>query len=334
MLKKEIESKTSNQLRDKYNEINNIDNNNLVEFIIKAGHYRSFKQYQKIKLNSLDDATKSNDFNTIQKRKQIDLFIKKISYSVLTNLETSLKNIFIHFTQEQNIIDDDGFINTCYLSDSIYYLTKNELSDKDRVKIFRKNLDVIVRNAPFEGEISKCLKNQSEPPIWVLLHSYSFGDFAYLFEKMRIEFRKQFSIYIGLFTIKNGEKVCIDSNAKVTGNLLYKLSAFRNAVMHDHIIYGGCINDNTQYNKEATKDLKNYIISLNEGNKFENINFKSVLDYIIIMVIFSKEIIHEQYVNNELLYDLNRFRDLLGEVDPNEKIIIFGENYDGKINFS
>lgn len=238
MLEKTHTPKTSRQLALEYKDFEIPQDFQLEEYIAKLGHYRTTKKYNLI--------TESNDINEILRLKKIDDELKKALYSILCEIELTVKNIFIDTAFSSNVLET----KSCYLSE---IATNTSLEPREKLKLLLKFYGTIIKF--HDDEIEEYSLKNEEVPIWIYINKMTFGDLIEFLKKMDINFKREFSIRLG---IKNEDEMCYDANADLFIAFLSMSKDIRNNVMHNNVIIGRKLG-NSKFKAHTVKLISEFV---------------------------------------------------------------------------
>ncbi len=233
------------------------------------GYFHGYKGYRYC--NAPNSLLPYTNFNELQSVYDFDMQIKAIFYPQIMFLETTIKNYaleeILNKTKSKRFAD----VYSLLLND---YKTFQIGSDKYKKAISKR---MTVRNNVY-GNISRDYgKNniivhyydKDEPvPIWAIFEILSLGEFGNLFACLNLNTRQAISSSIGI-------NRAVDGDGRMTEKIVFCLKDLRNAIAHNNTIF------DTRFKTGAINNrIASYISS---ETKIKNINFNSILDYVILI---------------------------------------------------
>lgn len=298
--------------------------------LINTGYYHGYKGYRFFQnaRNRLPFISYDEIYSTIQ----YDTELKSILYSKIMFIETALKNITLFAILEE--IESDNIYEMYDKIISSYNNSPEKLSETDRKKLQMSKLRL-------QGSIQSALTNaynRDNPkishfynnskydtvPIWAIFEILTMGDLGNLLSCLTIQMREKISKQLGI-------NLSSDTKRELIYRYTYSLKDLRNAIAHNDIVYDARFR---KFDPSAAMKscLKNEL-------KFPYINFKTIGDYIILIVyflkllkvskteilsfirIFEKETEKYQKAVNENVTKITIHPDLLQRMDHLKKII-------------
>lgn len=243
--------------------------------LIHIGYYHGYKGYRFFQ-NASRPIPYTN-FNELFAVVQYDTQLKALFYPQLMFLETALKNIVLNNillgaqSQKLSVIYDRVIQsynhappNTDPKTRTRFQTLKLRLQNKIQKEIltaYSHNNQKIVHfyNNP----------NYSEVPVWAVFEILMLGDFGTLVSCLDIQIREEISKDLEI-------NLSADTNREVIYKLIYIIKDLRNAVAHNEVAF-----DARFRRTEISKPVK---ICLENDLAFPYINFKSIVDYIALIV--------------------------------------------------
>ena len=243
--------------------------------LLNMGYYHGYKALRFIK--SRDDDQKYTDFNEIQYIYSFDKSLKKIFYSSLISIETSLKNRLIDYLIP-NKNPSIEYVYNNLLNDYTRFDSSHKKYKKylNRRLELRQKIDETIAYHYGKGNpiISHFFHNSKPVPLWAYFEIISFGEFGNfiycLHQKYKIEFME---------ILKINNTAC-NQNGRILENMIFALTSLRNAVMHNSIIFDCRFN-----NDDQSKQIKQYLENM---TKVKNIKFINIVDFLVLIIFLLK----------------------------------------------
>ncbi len=241
------------------------------------GYYHGYKGYRFIKNNS--DRIKFSDFDQIEALNLFDMELKTLFYPKIMYLETALKNYVLEIVLNKSNTESFNIIYESVLT-GYKDITKNE---KDKKKEFQKRLHLrdsiyneLTRSYSRDTQVIKHFYQKDKPvPIWSIFEVITLGQFGTFISCLNTETKREISKELKL------NQTC-DQNGKLTENIVYLLKDLRNSVAHNNVIFD-CRFKTSRINKGL-------INCIEYDTAIENINFNTILDYVILVIYMLKKI--------------------------------------------
>lgn len=234
------------------------------------GYYHGYKGYRFF--NNTSNQIKFTDFNQVISVIKYDSQLKALFYPRLMFIETALKNIVI-----DKIVK--GLKTPSF--DSVYAARMCDNIDNTKLRIARLKLKDKVhstlsnRYGKHNTMVSHYYDRGDEVPIWAIFEIISLGDFAELIYCLNNDVRISVQEDLGL---KTGS----DTGNQLLSNIVFTLKSLRNAVAHNNVVFDTRFKD-----REPNKNVLAWIhMELN----ISDINFKDIVDYVILICCILKKI--------------------------------------------
>lgn len=199
--------------------------------------------------------------------------LKTLFYPQIMFIETALKNYVLETILEEgqtecfNTIYDTILTNyKSYPPNSNPY--KNAI--KQRLKLRNQFYSVLTRDYNNNKQVVQHFYHKDKSvPIWAIFEVISLGEFGNLVACIDFTIKRKISRSLNL------NQPC-DADCKLTESIIYLLKDLRNSIAHNNVIF-----DTRFKNSNPSHSL---IVSLQHDTKINNINFKTIVDYIILVI--------------------------------------------------
>lgn len=266
------------------------------------GYYHGYKGYRFIKNNG--NSIKFSNFDEIEALNKFDMELKTLFYPKIMYLETALKNYVLEIVL--NECNTESF-NTIY--ESLLTGYKDTKNEKDMKSEFQKRLRLrdsiyneLTKSYSRDTQVVKHFYQKDKPvPIWSIFEVITLGQFGTFISCLNTEIKHTISKELNL------NKTC-DQNGKLTENIVYLLKDLRNSVAHNNVIF-----DCRFKNSNISKALINCI---EHDTSISNINFRTILDYVILVVYMLKKLDCSKTDLNIIIRDYDKSIEDLREKIP------------------
>lgn len=260
----------------------NIDiNSNQKKILINNGYYHGYKGYRFFKSNN--KKLPLSNYSELQSIINYDSALKQLFYGKIMFIETAIKNISLNIIMKEansnNIEDVYDKLILSYKNckdDEIedvkktYQMNKLKLQNiihKEILKAYNKRINKITH---FYNN-----REYTYVPIWAIFEILMLGDFGYLISCLNSHTRELISRELKL-------NLAVDTNIESIYKIIYIIKDLRNAIAHNDIIY-----DCRFRRTEITKPVKKGITT---DTKLNYINFKTIVDYIVLVCYLLKNL--------------------------------------------
>lgn len=247
---------------------------NQAQALRNIGYYHGFKGYrfigkdtQKIAFTSLDEVIALNKY---------DMQLKTILYPKVMFLENALKSYAI-----EALLQDSKSENwdTIY-GKSITAYKAHTRGSKAYTSEYTKRMNLrgkinsaLVRDYKKRSVVSHFFDKDASIPIWAIFETLTLGEFGTLFDCSNQNVKAYVSNVMYLPSHYNNESI--------TKSFIFTLKDLRNAIAHNNVIF------DTRFN---TTSINRTLISMLENEtKIQNIDFKYMDAYIIIITYFLRK---------------------------------------------
>lgn len=245
--------------------------------LINMGYYHGFKGYRFIGTSS--QQIKFNNFGQLQSLYNFDMKLKTIFYPHIMLLETSIKNYTLEVIIENGEPDFD-YVFSHHLND---YKSENTGNSKYRDKMKSR---LILRNHIYEAVsysysnkkpvIQHFFHKNENIPLWAIFEVISLGNFGVFLRCLNFDMRINVARKLGVHTTSHNH------NGRLIESIIFILKDLRNAIAHNAVIFDCRFKGN-----EAASDLKTF---LEHETGVPNIQFNSIVDYLILVVYLRKKL--------------------------------------------
>lgn len=291
--------KTTNALMKHLRENHNIaiNGSKQKQLLITDGYFHGYKGYRFYK--NPDRPITFENYDQVHAIIAFDSELKSILYPHVMFLETALKSVVT-----QTIIDyiEDDRIETMldkaivgynkmpafYTNNQRQKCQKKYLEIKNLIskKIFSQYQKDSKINHYFNGVSSK-----NDVPVYAIIETFMMGEFGKLVGSLNKDVINRINLQ---FNIENK----LDANRDIFAFLIYILKDLMNAIAHNQIIYDArCL---------TFKPQNNVLIYIENNSGLPKISFKSIIDYIGVIVCFEKHLFVGKKTINKLLDDIER----------------------------
>lgn len=242
--------------------------------LLSMGYYHGYKAYRFVK--TIQNPLSFSEFREISSVYEFDKQLKSLLYPVVMELETTIKNYTID-SIINNSQSDLEYIFSHKLTRSRDYKVgskeyKKEISNNLNL---RKNIDNIIARHYSKSKIIQHYVHSNNPvPLWGIFEHTTLGDLGNFVGRLNFQERIKLSRSIGIYDSS------LDTNCELLSTHIYLIKDLRNAIAHNNIIFDCRFN---------TFDAKRIVVlHLGKNTGVKNINFKSITDYIVLIVFYMK----------------------------------------------
>lgn len=241
------------------------------KILLRMGYYHGYKGYRFHRERS--NLFSFSHFDEIIAIYNFDTALKDLLFSPLVSVETSIKNYIL----DELVSGSNPTFESIYSEKLTDY---SRFSGRDKTKILNNRLNLqksIHSSVHMNYDKNKMVTNKinsGEPiPLWVMFEIVSLGKLGDFVKQMHKDYRENVLNNLGIY---DG----MDTNADHLTNHIFILNELRNAIAHNHIIFDGRFK-NRSINNTLLNDMMNkYSIA--------NISFKSIVDYLLLIVMYLK----------------------------------------------
>lgn len=233
--------------------------------LVQIGYYHGYKGYR---FNySSNNRIPYKDFGELVRVIEFDDKIKSILYSPLMKIETTLKNVSLDVITRRS--QSSSFVHIYNFA-----MTKTEIRAKLRI---RNEVHRALSAAYNNNRIAKHFYDKGqEVPIWGIFEILTLGSFGEFIKCLDPEYKLDISNSLKLHKGYN-------TDGKLLPVIIFILQELRNTVAHNGVIF------DTRFNRErsVSKTLANFLIY---NTNIANINFNSIVDYLILVMFLLKSL--------------------------------------------
>lgn len=242
-----------------------------------------------------------NKFNELISIIEFDNKVKSLLYPQVMFIETALKSyaleIIIQEGKTGNFSEIYANVMTDYKS---YNGDKYKNAYKKRLDTFNRIQSTIATKYASDNNIvSHYLKNDETIPIWAIFEIITLGEFGNLISTLNLNTRKYIAKDLGL-------NIAFDSNGSLVESIIFILKDLRNSIAHNNVIF------DTRFRDRNIK--KTLIKAIENDTSIQNINFKSITDYVILVVYLLKKLNKN---NKEIIKIINEYSKITSNLKEN-----------------
>jgi len=262
-------------LRNKHNiDINGSDQKRKLR---NMGYYHGFKGYRFI--NKPINRISYNDFSQLQAIYSFDMKLKTLFYPKIMFIETALKNYVLEEILKESKSESFNKIYAELLIDYKNYVTGNvkyKEAMKKRLNLRNSIFKTLTRDySNNKMLVQHFFHKDMNLPIWAIFEIISLGEFGNFVSCLHIKLRKKISVSLNL------NQGC-DNNGKLTQTIIYTIKDLRNSIAHNDVIF------DTRFRNMAVG--KSLISCLVYDTNVTNIDFKCIVDYVVLIVYIMKNL--------------------------------------------
>lgn len=241
----------------------------------EMGYYHGYKAYRFH--NVIDNKIEYTKFEQVISVYDFDSELKSILYPYVMKLETTLKNIVIDNLVSKDTVTFEKIYDTKLtkyreLSQGTSQFSK-EMSKRLNLK---KNFSKAISDSYGKNPIVEHFVHSELPlPIWAHLELITLGTFGNFVERLNTAKKLEIAKEIG--TYHSG----IDTDGSMLEKHIYIIKELRNAIAHNSVVFDTRFSKESKIAKKVKRQLKN------EFN-FNNVEFRTILDYICLLLHYFK----------------------------------------------
>ncbi|MBO5343712.1 MAG: Abi family protein [Ruminococcus sp.] len=233
------------------------------------GYFHGYKGYRYC--NSPKALLPYTSFNELLSVYNFDMQVKAILYPQIMFLETTIKNYALEEILNQSKSERFADVYNFLLNDYKSYQVGTQgykTAISKRMAVRNKVYGNISRDYGKNNIIVHYYDKDKPVPIWAIFEIISLGEFGNLFACLNTYTRQAISSSIGI-------NKAVDNDGRMTEKIVFCLKDLRNAIAHNNTIF------DTRF---KTGSINNRIASyISSETGIKNINFNSILDYIILV---------------------------------------------------
>jgi len=252
--------------------------------LMNMGYYHGYKGYRYIGIPT--NRIPYTNFSEISAIYEFYAQIKALFYPQVMFIETALKNYVLEVMLAQ--IESDSFSEVYtrlldgYKEESPVCQQHKDLGEFDKQNKAYK--EAIKRRLNLRNRIYKIqtqayennnriavhyLSRDAGMPIWAIFELLSLGEFGQFVSCLNYTCREAISKKLGI-------RQSDDTNAKMLQRIIFAIRDFRNAIAHNDVVFDVRFK-NSNIGKQLSSTLKSEL-------GIENITFKTITDYLILIV--------------------------------------------------
>ena len=239
------------------------------------GYYHGYKGYRFI--GKANNPVAYNDFKQIVAIYDFDMRLKALFYPQLMFIETALKNCVLEKVLAESRSDNFNYIYTNLLTDYKRYVSgssKQKEALKSRLGLRDHVYSALTREYGNKKEVVQHFYHKdTSVPIWAIFEILTLGEFGNFFSCLNQNVRRAVSQELGLHQPS-------DTDAFLTKRIIFTIKELRNAVAHNDVIF------DTRFSRSSIDGALLNPLEIETGIK--NITFKSIVDYLILVVYILK----------------------------------------------
>lgn len=255
----------------------NINGSSEKRQLINSGYFHGYKGYRFFGVAG--NKMPFTEYKDVEATIEYDCKLKAAIYSRMMYIETALKNValivIMQMAKSENMQDIYDRVLSSYNNSS------TTLNTKDRQNIQKSKLAIIssitksVLNAYRNNnpKIAHYINNNKDMPLWAVFEILMMGDFGHFIEGL--DFRTRDAIDKELRI-----NVAVDTDRNFVYKFIYVLKDLRNAVAHNAVVF-----DTRFQSYRLSKVIPRYLV---REIGLPYVNFKTIGDYIVLMVFIMK----------------------------------------------
>lgn len=237
-------------------------------------------------------------------------------------IETALKNYVLEVILEEGRTESFNAIYENILTNYKSYDSNSrayKFALKQRLKLRNQFYSVLTREYNTNKPVIQHFYNQDKlVPIWAIFEVISLGEFGNFVSCIDFNVKRKISISLNL------NQAC-DSDGKLSENIIYILKDLRNSIAHNNVIF------DTRFKRSNPNH--SLIVSLQNDTGINNINFKTIVDYIILVIYLLKNLKIAKTEMNKIIKNFeNLINEFRNEIPIHIYNIIFHTDTRNKLN--
>lgn len=242
-----------------------------------------------------------NNFNELISIIEFDNKVKALLYPQVMFIETALKSYALEIIIQEGKTGNFSEIYSNLMTDyKSYSGDRYKDAYKRRLDTFNRIQSTIATKYASDNNIvSHYLKNDESIPIWAIFEIITLGEFGNLVSTLNLKTRKDIAKDLGL-------NIAFDSNGILVESIIFVLKDLRNSIAHNNVIF------DTRFRERNIK--KTLIKAIENDTKIQNLNFKSITDYVILVVYILKKLDKN---NKEIIKIINEYFKITNNLKEN-----------------
>lgn len=241
------------------------------------GYYHGYKGYRFI--NKPQNRIHYSNFNEVIALNQFDMQLKSLFYPHIMFIETAIKNYVLEVILDESHTEDFNIIYDTLLNDYQTYSVGSQNYKKalqKRLRVRNQFYNVLTREYSTNKQIVKHFyHNNTAVPIWAIFEVISMGEFGNFISCLNFSTRCNIASSLKL-------NISCNTDGKLVENIIYLLKDLRNSIAHNDVIF------DTRF--RSGKPKNSLITSLSIDTGIRNINFKTIVDYLILIAYILKNL--------------------------------------------
>lgn len=239
------------------------------------GYYHGYKGYRFI--GKANNPIAYNDFNQLVAIYKFDMRLKALFYPQLMFIETALKNCVLEEVLNASHSDNFNYIYTNLLTDYKRFApgtSRYKEALKSRLGLRDHVYSALTREyGNKKAVVQHFYHKDTSVPIWAIFEILTLGEFGNFFSCLNQNIRRSVSQSMGLHQPS-------DTDAFLAKKIIFTIKELRNAVAHNDVIF------DTRFSRSSIDHA--LISSLEIETNIKNVTFKSIVDYLVLIVYLLK----------------------------------------------
>lgn len=243
------------------------------KMLLDMGYFHGYKAYR-ITYDNHDRGL--SRFEQIEAIHDFDNSLKAILYPIMMKVETALKNRTIAII----VKDSDPSIDAVFNNSLARYGEKSIGSSEYRKQMtahlrMKKRVDGLIAERYSTTPMIQHYVHKGETvPIWAIFELFTMGDFGQFLNVMSKTKRTELATEVGVYDPHS------DTDATFIARHVFILKDLRNAIAHNSVVFD-CRFKSMSSRNTVSDQLAN-------KTRIKNINFRTITDYIVLLVYYLK----------------------------------------------
>lgn len=242
--------------------------------LLSMGYFHGYKAYRFVR--TINNPLIFSEFREISSVYEFDRRLKSLLYPIVMELETTINNYTIDSIVNNSPSDLEYIFSHKLTRYRDYAVGSKEYKREMSKNLYlKKNMDNIIAQHYSKSNVIQHYVHINRPvPLWGIFEHTTLGDLGNFVERLNFQERIKLSKSIGIFDLS------LDTNCELLSKHIYLIKDLRNAIAHNNIIFDCRFN---------TFDIKRMVlVHLEKNTGVKNINFKTLTDYIVLLVFYMK----------------------------------------------
>lgn len=234
------------------------------------GYYHGYKGYRYI--NNPSNRIDYQCFDEIVSVNKFDLSLKGLFYPRIMFIETAIKNYTLEVVLDKGNSESFNIIFANLLTSYKDYHGTKKYRDALKWRLALQNTiyGTMTRDYKNNSRLIRHFFNQDRNvPIWAIFERISMGEFGHFYSCLKKDVRISISDNLGL-------NKAFDPEGKLPQIITYTLKDLRNSIAHNDVIFDARF-------RSGNID-RSLIALLKNDTNIKNINFNTIVDYLILVV--------------------------------------------------